>query len=302
MSNVTEIVTEKLIKKLENGVRPWLAPWKAGLGFPKNFKTGKNYSGINILNLWSEAEEQGFKSSYWLTFNQIKELGGNIKKGSKSTPVLWASELKLYECPKCGEQTTRKTCPSCKNKKLNPTDQTTTSWRYYRAFNLDQTEGIQQEFQLEEREFQPIEIAEALLGQSQAKIIHSDQARAFYNSGQDKIQLPNKEIFKNEASYYATALHELTHWTGHKSRLNRDLKNRYGSAAYAFEELIAEMGSAFLCAELGIQSDLDNHASYLDFWVKILKEKPGALIEASSKASKAFQYLNNFTVIQERAA
>lgn len=296
MSNVTEIVTEKIIKQLEQGVKPWDKPWAGGLYFPKNFLSRKHYNGINVLNLWIDADEKGFNSPYWLTYKQAKELGGHIRKGESGSFVLWAAPMPDGRmCAKC-EHTRKggKQCPECGSTQFLSDLKGGVAWKYYKVFNVEQTEGIEYpepKQRMVHNTLEAIQEAENILVSSGARIIHSGNLRAYYDRKADYIKLPEKPFFKTTEGYYSTALHELTHWTGHESRLNREFGKRFGDQAYAFEELVAELGSAFLSAHVGIHATVENHASYIDNWMQVLRDKPGAMIEACSKASKAFEYL-----------
>lgn len=293
---VIEIVTARIINSLKAGVKPWVKEWSAtgpAYIFPRNLKTNNQYSGINFVSLYCEALDKDYQSPFWLTANQAKEMGGHIRKGEHGTPILWAKSASLEMlCNGCEKQfpTPKKgaaQCPRCKGKDLALTEGRS-SWRFYLAFNLDQVEGVEcpQAGNLPTLTGTPADF----IKNTGAKIRHGG-GKAYYSPGLDFIQLPKPQDFTSLPAYYATALHELGHWTGHEDRLNRDFTGRFGQDAYAFEELIAELTSAFSCASLGVPSNLENHASYLDHWLKILAEKPGALIEACSKASKAFEYL-----------
>lgn len=295
---VVEIITEKILAALESGVKPWERPWRngeSGLYMGQNLKTGNRYSGINQLQLMLTAAENNYDSQYWLTAKQAQELGGTIRKGEKGTPIIWAAPFQDLKCTRCGHEykgDREKPCPKCK------ADDPATGdggfgWRYYRVFNVEQIDGID----YPKAAPRPVRTgperctqAEHILKASGAVIRHGGD-RAYYSPGSDRIQLPHLEQFSTSEGYYSTALHELTHWTGHKARLARDFSGRFGDSAYAFEELVAEMGSAYLCAHVGLAPIIEHHASYIDNWIKAIKEKPRALIEACSKASKAYDYV-----------
>lgn len=308
MSNaVIEIVTSRIIESLKAGVKPWQKEWKGSPQaaiFPRNLKSKKQYSGFNMAALYFEGIAKGYKSPYWLTVKQSNELGGHIRKGEKGTPILWAKSGGIEMlCDKCEHQFPipgKKTagapqCPKCKSKSLSMT-QGRFAWRFYLVFNLDQVEGIEcpQAGSKAENIIQLPAKPSEFLKKTGAAIRHGGD-RAYYSPSLDFIQLPKPQDFTSVNAYYATALHEVGHWTGHEARLARDFSGRFGESSYAFEELIAELTSAYTCAHLGIDSNLENHASYLASWLKILTEKPGALIEACSKASKAFDYLLELT-------
>ena len=279
--NIAEEITGRILEDLEKGVTPWEKPWKAGRGLPlpMNASTKKHYRGINVFVLWDEQEKRGFSSPAWVTFNQAKVLGGTVKKGEKGTGVVFYKRL-------------------AKTKSLHLDDEVMLEeqsfWvlRTYTVFNLDQVEGLDQLKPKAEtvEPFAAIERAERLLKESGARILHSVIDRAFYEPKGDLITLPLRGGFKSPESYFATALHELTHWTGHEARLNRQFGKRFGDQAYAFEELVAEMGAAFLCVSCGIPYDTQ-HASYIGGWMKILKDNKRAIFTAAAKAQAAMDFV-----------
>lgn len=282
MSNQTiyETITAKIIEQLEKGVVPWRKPWKAdtqGNIFPKNFITKKAYRGCNTFLLGC----QGYDSNYWLTFNQCKAQGGNVKKGEKSTPVIF---WKMLE--KEGQQNEKDFFPCLK---------------YYNVFNVSQCQGLPKEAHEIPKEtlFKPIEACENVLTSlplGMSKITNGED-RAYYSPTRDFINMPNPTLFENEASYYSVLFHELTHATGHKSRLNREGvqgESRFGDSVYSKEELIAECGASFLCGFTGIEtSTLENSASYISNWLSKLRSDNKLIIQASGQAQKAVDYLLN---------
>ncbi|HGY9593369.1 TPA: ArdC family protein [Vibrio campbellii] len=272
-----QVVTDKVIAALEKGVKPWVCPWDRTGDYsmlPVNFKTKSVYSGINILLLWSETAEKGFSSPFWLTFKQAQELGGNVIKGQKGTTIIY---YKMWE--KENEEGEKESIPMLKT---------------FVVFNLDQIENIDKPIfemtsQREEKEFTVLEHVEEAIDKTGVTIVHSG-ARAFYSPSADQITLPEKTRFHSSSDYYATAFHELVHATGHGSRLNRDLKNSFGSKDYAFEELVAELGAAFCCADFGVVGDVQ-HESYVAGWLSKLNDDKRFIFKAASLASKAHQYL-----------
>ena len=279
--NIAEEITNRILEDLEKGVTPWEKPWKQGRGLPLpvNASTGKHYRGINVFVLWDKAQQKGFSTPSWVTFNQAKGLKGTVRKGEKGTDVVFYKRL-------------------AKTKKLNLADEVMVEeqafWvlRTYTVFNLDQVEGLDHLKAKSEavEPFEAIEEADGLLVDSHAEIRHESIDRAFYSPGMDFITLPLRESFKSREAYYATALHELTHWTGHSTRLKREFGKRFGDQAYAFEELVAEMGAAFLCVSCGIPYDTQ-HASYIGDWVKILKDHKRAIFTAAAKAQAAMDFV-----------
>lgn len=265
-------IVEHIISELKNGTKPWVKPWTDSLALPHSQATKQIYSGINCLILWCRQERAGFTSSAWMTYKQANALGGQVRKGEKSITCFYFSKLEVDD--KGTGETKHFPYRKC-----------------FSLFNLDQIDGI------DSRDnplpihasFEPIKSAEALLACSGARIKHGANT-ACYQTSVDAICMPDKTSFHSPEDYYATVLHELVHWTGHSTRLSRNIISKFGSEGYAFEELVAEMGSAFLCAELGIQGQLQ-HASYIDNWLKLLSMDGSALFRAATLASSAHRYL-----------
>ena len=279
--DIYQTITDKIIAALETGTAPWIKPW-ASLGAPRNAITGREYSGINTVLL----AMTDCTSNQWLTFQQAKTAGGNVKKGEKGTTVVFFKPLTIKE----------KTDQQTEDEKVIPL------LRTFTVFNTQQIEGLPEKFtppiKPQISAFDENEAAETLLNQAQ---IQYGMNRACFIPSLDKIHLPNKSEFNSIPDFYATALHELTHWTGHKNRLARDFTGRFGDAAYAFEELIAELGAAFLCASTGINGQLQ-HDSYIASWLKVLKNDKKAIFTASAAARKANEFLTNQEENQEQTA
>lgn len=276
-TDLYEQITNQVISALENGVKPWHKPWKNGTpSFPHNFKTKAAYRGINVLSLWATALDAGFDSSWWLTYKQAQELGGQVRKGEKSTLGVFYKKIDIN-------------VPEEDRNEDGNEVRSVLMARSFWLFNASQIDGIDFGDELQGTEFSPINDAEQLLQSSGAEIIEGG-ARAYYRSADDAIRLPERRRFDQAEDFYATATHELTHWTGHKSRLDRQLGNRFGSEAYAVEELIAELGSAFVNADIGLQGELQ-HASYIESWLKVLKKDKKAIFTAASQAAKAHQFI-----------
>lgn len=275
-----EVVAEKLIEQLKQGTAPWQMPWKAGDGggmMPFNPTTGKRYKGINAIHLLS----QGRDDQRWLTFNQAKAAGAQVRKGEKSTSIQY---WKFEE-----EQTKRDE----NNKPVldGKGDPVKVRVRLERpkmfmanVFNAEQIDGLPL-YQKPAQTWNALERAETILQASGADIRHGGD-RAYYRPSTDNIQLPDKAQFPSADNYYATALHELGHWTGHGSRLDRDLSHPFGSEGYAKEELRAEIASMILGDELGIGHDPGQHASYVQSWIKALQNDPLEIFRAASDAEK----------------
>ena len=289
--NIAEEITNRILEDLEKGVTPWEKPWKQGRGLPLpvNAATKKRYRGINVFVLWDEQEKRGFSSPAWITFNQAKGLKGNIRKGEKGTGVVFYKRLS-------------------KTKSLNLEDEVLLEeqsfWvlRTYTVFNLDQVEGLDHlKPKVETIEpFKAVAEAERILRDSGARIFHSVGDRAFFDRQGDFINLPMKESFESPEAFYGVSLHELTHWTGHSSRLNREFGKRYGDQAYAFEELVAEMGAAFLCVSCGIPY-ATRHSNYIGDWIQVLKDHKRAIFTAAAKAQAAMDFILK-TQVEEAVA
>jgi antirestriction protein ArdC len=278
-------VTQQIIEKLEAGVRPWFKPWNAEHAAGRITRplrhNGENYHGANILMLWMSAELQGFVCPYWMTFQQAKELGGFVKKGEHGSPVVYASTFKKTDTTDDGQKVEEE-IPFLKE---------------YTVFNAEQCEGLPKHFyalaEQPKEALQRIEHADRFFANTKADIQHQGN-RAYYALEPDHVRMPPFETFRDAESHAATLAHELTHWTRHPSRLCRDMgRKKWGDAGYAMEELVAELGSAFLCADLQITPELrEDHASYIHEWLKVLKDDKGAIFTAASHASKAVDYLH----------
>ena len=270
-------VTNKIIAQLEAGVAPWAQPWSAGTAsaLPCNAGTGRRYSGVNVLILWSAAQESGFTSSRWLTFKQASDLGGSVRKGSKATAIVFASQF----------------VPE-KERAAKGDDAKAVAFRKrFCVFNLDQIDGLDH-LRGDVVVNSAVEIVEAGEEIIEASGVEFRVAgdRAFYVPSQDFVQVPHRTAFFEPINYYRTAFHELAHATGHASRLGRNFKNEFGSKDYAREELVAEMGSAFICASVGIAPTV-RHADYIGSWLQVLREDNRAIFKAASAASKAADWL-----------
>jgi antirestriction protein ArdC len=278
-------VTDQIVQELERGVRPWLKPWNAEHAAGRISRplrhTGQPYQGINVLMLWASAELAGFSSPHWLTFQQAKQLGGFVRKGEHGSPVVFASTFKKSETTEEGAEVEAE-IPFLKE---------------YTVFNACQVEGLPERFYVPAappaEPLKRIEQAETFFANTHADV-RTGGTRAFYALEPDYVRMPPFECFRDAESHAATLAHELTHWTRHPSRLDRDLgRKRFGDAGYAMEELVAELGAAFLCADLSITPELrDDHASYLANWLEVLKNDKRAIFTAASHASRAVEFLH----------
>lgn len=277
-------VTAKIIADLEQGVRTWMKPWSGAnaegrVTLPLRHN-GEPYRGINILLLWGEALACGYTSNRWMTYRQADELGAHVRKGQHGTLVVYADRLIRKEESESGEEIERQ-IPFMKG---------------YTVFNVEQIEGLAAEYYGRPtpavEKMHLIEAAESFFTATGATFLHGGNM-AYYAPGPDVIRLPHAEAFKDAESYAATKAHELTHWTRHKSRLDRNFEcKRFGDEGYSREELVAELGAAFLCVSLGITPEpREDHAAYIGHWLKALKEDKRAIFSAAAHAQRAVDYL-----------
>ena len=274
MKDIYTEVTNRIITALEAGTPPWHCPWTDHTALPSNLATGKPYRGVNVLMLSIEAQLSGYSDSRWVTYKQAAEVGAHVKKGSHGTPIVFFKMKEIADAVDAEEP-----------KRVIP------MLRSYTVFNASQLEFLPERFELRSSPpaWQPIGEAEQLIYETGA-VIHHGGNRAFYRPSDDIIQLPPPAWFPDTADYYAVALHELTHWTGHPRRLDRVLGRRHGIEPYAMEELVAEMGAAFLCAHVGIPARLE-HASYIDSWLDALRRDKRLIFTAAGAAQKAADYV-----------
>lgn len=277
-------VTARIIAELEKGVWPWIKPWSvehaAGRITRPLRHNGIPYRGVNVLLLWGEALEKGYAAPLWMTYKQSQELGAQVRKGQHGALVVFADRFTKTETNDKGEAIEHE-IPFMKG---------------YTVFNVEQIDGLPAHFYAKPSNPLPlserIAHADAFVTATGAEIHHGGNM-AYYAPARDIIQLPPFQAFKDKESYYSTALHELTHWTRHEKRLARDFgRQRFGDEGYAREELVAELGSAFLCADLGITPDIrDDHAAYLGHWLNILKDDKRAIFSAAAHAQRAADFL-----------
>ena len=272
MSSTYEIVTEAIIKQLQSGIAPWRKPWRTEM--PANLASKKEYRGINVFLLSS----LGYGSRYWLTYRQAQTLGGSVRKGEHGSKVVfWKIDEYRKEDKETGETENRKSI----------------LLRYYTVFNLEQCEGIQSPEPT--RVIAPLEQCETIVNSMPNRPGFEQDARAFYRPSTDTVGVPARSAFDSAEEFYSTLFHELTHSTGHPSRVGREgimEHNPFGSDDYSTEELVAEMGAAMLCGVAGIQSrTLDNSASYLQSWINRLRSDSRLIVSAASQAQKAADYI-----------
>ena len=278
--DIYQEVTDRIIGYLEQGTAPWKNPIKRGTGdgWPKNMDSGKRYRGINVFLLGLTAWERGYSSDYWMTFKQASEKGGSVRKGEKGSLVTF---FKMYAT------TDKQTGEPVEIPML----------KHFTAFNVEQIDGIEipdaPKSNPSDQPFEPLEAAERIVdGYAPKPSIHHDGGkRAFYRPADDSVHMPTHERFDRNDSYYTTLFHELAHSTGHSSRLDRGLDTNlapFGSPDYSREELVAEMGAAFLSAAAGISPPtIEQSASYLQSWINVLKGDKRLVVSAASAAQKA---------------
>ena len=281
--SIYDHITNNIITQLESGTVPWVKPWTStGAGMPTNGLTMKPYSGVNILLCWIAEQDRGFTSSYWLTSNQARLAGTRIKK-DEYKKATWLTMYKMI--------TFKQERIDAKNEGREAKQ--TPMIKGFKVYNLDQCESVPEKLQAKPEQLTEATIhtrSEALILKQNAEIQHGGD-RAYYSPTQDYIKLPVIESFPDSLDYYRTAFHELGHWTGHKTRLDRFNKSTdNGKTTYAREELVAELTAAYVSTTQGIEPTL-NHASYIDSWLTCLKEDNKAIVQAASKASKAASYL-----------
>ncbi len=287
-------ITGKIVAQLEQGVRPWIQPWSAGHATGRITRplrhNGEPYTGMNVLLLWSEAVAGGYPTPVWMTFRQASELGAHVRKGESSTTVIYASRFTKTETDTTGDEVERD-IPFLKA---------------YGVFNVAQIDGLPERYQHRPQPVRDpvarIEHADRFFANTGATIRHGGN-HAFYSPSSDHIQMPPFASFRDAAAYVAVLSHEATHWTAASHRVNRDL-SRYAKdrSERAREELIAELGSCFLCADLGIVPELEprpDHASYLESWLKVLQGDKRAIFQAAAHAQRAVAYLHDLQPHEE---
>jgi antirestriction protein ArdC len=279
-------VTTRILADLERGVRPWLQPWHAANASGRVTRplrhNGIPYRGVNILILWGEALAKGYAAPHWMTYRQATALGAHVRKGEHGTLVVYTDTCTRTETNDEGDDVERH-IPFLKS---------------YTVFNVEQIDGLPAPYHATPApQGDPLPLiasAEGFFAATGAVVRHGGD-RAYYAPGPDVIQLPPPEAFRDAASYAATKGHELVHWTKHATRLARDFGGtRFGDAGYAREELTAELGAAFLCADLGITPEpREDHAAYLASWLRALRADTRAIFTAAAHAQRAVDYLHS---------
>ncbi|MDX3911142.1 MAG: zincin-like metallopeptidase domain-containing protein [Sphingobium sp.] len=283
--DVAAEITDLIIRKLEEGVPPWSRPWRSSGGGRPLRHCGTPYSGINNLYLWAVGDHRGYRSRYWMTCRQAEALGGQVRKDETgSLSVYYSSFTKLAADPGTGRETER----------------TIRFLRHYLVFNADQIDGLPATYHVEDKpEIEPSpshrqRAIDAFFAAIPADVRHGGN-QAYFTPTFDFIQMPHRRSFRSMDLYASTRCHETIHWSGHASRLARTFGKRFGDKAYAFEELVAEIGAGLCCADLRLPNHLhDGHASYVGQWLSILRADKTAIIHAASKAEQALTYLKAF--------
>ena len=286
-ANLYDEITSTIIAELEAGRLPWVQPWgssavSAPLAMPKNAATGRHYSGINVLILWGTVVARGFSCQSWLTFRQALSLGGNVRKGERGTTVVYADRF----------------VPDGEKRRARETGEDAQAIPFpkrFTVFSTDQCDALPDDLVTA-----PAPVPEGLILPEVETLIRASGAdlrlggdKAFYSPALDYIQVPRPEAYFEPINWHRTALHELGHWSGHDSRLARDLSGGFGSKKYGQEELVAELCAAFTCATLGITPTV-RHTDYIGSWLDVLREDNRAVVRAASAASKAADYLLAF--------
>jgi antirestriction protein ArdC len=290
--DIYDKVTQSVVRLLERGVKPWTQPWMAGPGGGMPLRhNGQSYRGINVLILWGQAQEAGYSAPYWMTYRQAQILGGQVRKGERSTPVVYyGTALKDGE----GEQG----------------EDGKTPFRFIRTFNVfnaGQIDGLPERYHAAAATHAPvverIPELDAFVRKTGVEVRYGG-GRAFYRMSEDFIQMPAFEEFSDPEKFFAVVSHELTHATRHPARLNRDMgRKRWGDEGYAAEELVAELGAAFLGAELGLRPDhIEDHAAYIASWLKVLADDRRFIFIAAAKAQEAADYLLGRKAAAEKLA
>ncbi len=269
---ICQQITERIKTLLAQGVVPWHKPWKASTGLPRNLITHQPYRGINVFLLMS----MSYESPHWLTFRQAIQLGGSVKKGEKACPVVFWKQTTIED-------------------KESHEPQTFPMLRLYHVFNVAQCEGLKSVTDPAQVPMTVTSAAEIVAGMPHPPIIKHGMSRAYYSPSDDTVGMPERNRFETEDAYHATLFHELVHSTGHESRLKRASitdRNGFGSEPYCKEELVAELGSSYLCGHAEIvERTIDNSAAYIEGWLKSLKSDPTLIVYAAAQAHRAADFI-----------
>lgn len=290
-TTIYETITNQIVTAIEEGAGLYRMPWHRSrneITSPKNAASGRSYRGLNIISLWMIAEARQFSSGTWATYQQWQEKGAQVRKGQKSASVFFWKNLRdgQEESGGADEEGSRARFMA----------------RAYNVFNADQVDGYEAPVVPVLSEAERLAEADRFFAAIPAQVTHGGNSACFVPSA-DRVQMVPFSQFESARAYYAVLAHELTHWTGAKTRLDRDLSGRFGSEAYAMEELVAELGAAFLSGQLGLPSvPRTDHAPYIATWLKVLKNDSRAIFTAASKAQAAADYLTGFQTAEEEMA
>lgn len=279
-------ITARILADLDQGVRPWVKPWSAdhlGGRVTRPLRvTGEAYTGVNVLLLWMEAVAAGYASPTWMSYRQSQELGGQVRKGEKGTTVIYYGQMAKTRRDEATSEEAERDVRFLKT---------------YTVFNCDQIDNLPERFRTAASSALPaparIAHAEAFFAATGAEVRHGG-GQAYYMPSEDRIQLPPFEAFRDAEAYYVTLGHEACHWTRHASRLDRDFgRKRWGDEGYSREELVAELGAAFLAADLGLALEpREDHAAYIAGWIRVLRNDKRAIVSATAHAERAVRYLH----------
>ena len=284
--DVYQKITDQIVSELEKGVRPWHQPWNAAhmegrVALPLRHN-GVAYRGVNVLALWMQAMAKGYTAPVWMTFKQALALGANVRKGEKGSLVVYADKITRTETDAETNEESTRAIPFMKG---------------YTVFNAEQIEGLSDLYYAKPAPLTPtiqrMARVEAFFAATGVTVRNGGN-RAYYSASTDHVQMPPIESFRDAGAYYATLGHETTHWTKHPMRLDRDFgRKRWGDEGYAMEELVAELGAAFLSADLELTPEpREEHASYIESWLKVLKSDSRAIFAAASHAQRAADFLH----------
>ena len=277
--SIYSMVTNQIIRLLENGTIPWRKSWVGG-GKPANLRHKKSYRGLNVFVLSTVANNLGYSSRWWLSFKQVQELGGNVMKGERSTTIIFWKPIKREEAHEETGEIKERTFPVL---------------RYYQVFNLNQTKGIPEpDARQDAGDHEPIQSASEIASGMPNPPSIEEGPQPCYIPSLDQIRIPQPARFDQREEFYSTLYHELTHSTGHPSRLGRDAVNnaQFDRGEYSREELVAEMGSAFLCGHAGItQPVIENQAAYINGWLNVLRQDSRMVIKGAGAAQRAADYI-----------
>lgn len=283
--SIYETITNQIVEAIEEGAELYKMPWhrpQSDITNPANIETKRSYRGLNILMLWLTAEERGYQSGTWGTYRQWQERGAQVRKGEKSASVVFWKDLRAKD-------------DDAQAAEVDEDDKPRFVARGYSVFNAEQVDGYAPESLPILSEEEHIAQAEEFFARIPAKIVQGSEMSC-YMPPIDTVQMMQFARFRSAKGFYSVLAHELTHWSGHETRLNRDLSSRFGSEGYAMEELVAELGAAFVSGHLGLPSvPRTDHAPYIASWLKVLKNDPRAIFAAAGKAQAAADFLTGFS-------